>query len=86
SDFAQEFTALFEEYEVGVTTESKIVSSFDKLQPILQNLCSEGKGWKKHNLSWEQVDRYKRKHMEHHPLILQMYEQLMMEAKERGWL
>ena len=81
-----EFTQLFEEYESESTQEAKIVKSFDKLQPTVQNLCSDGRGWKEHNITFKQVDEYKRKHMTHNKTILELYEKIMNEAKERKLL
>ena len=83
-DLHKEFDDLFNEYEEANTSEAKIVKSFDKIQPILQNLCSGGKSWKKHGITFSEIDEYKRKHMEHNPFVLQIYEKLLDDAKERG--
>lgn len=83
-DLCEEFKNYFEEYEKGETNEAKIVKSFDKLQPILQNLCSEGKAWKEHGLTLSDVDNYKRKFVEHDDFILGIYEKLLDEAKKEG--
>jgi len=85
-DLHKEFHALFEEYELTQTTESKIVKSFDKMQAVFQNLCSQGVSWKKHGITYDQVDENKRKHMEHNPFIMQLYERIMNNAKERKLL
>jgi len=81
-ELSKEYMELFNEYEESQTTEAKTVKSFDKIQPILQNLLSEGKSWKKHNIKYEEVDNYKRKHMQHNQFILNVYEKLMKEAKK----
>ena len=82
-DLDKEFTELFDEYESAKTSEARIVKSFDKIQPILQNLCSEGKSWKKHSITFSDIDKYKRKHMEHNSFILKIYEKLLNDAKKR---
>ncbi len=81
-DLCSEFEKYFEEYENGETNESKIVKSFDKLQPILQNLCSEGKSWKEHGLTFSDIDNYKRKFVEHNDLALEIYKKLLEEARK----
>lgn len=83
-DLCKEFRQLFDEYENTETQEAKTVKSFDKVQPILQNLCSDGKSWKKHNNTYTEIDNYKRKHVEHNKLILDIYETLMDEAKKKN--
>jgi len=83
-DLHKEFIHLFNEYEEAKTSEAKIVKSFDKIQPILQNLCSDGKSWKKHGITFSDIDDYKRKHMEHNDFVLKIYEKLLNDAKKRG--
>jgi len=83
-DLHKEFMDLFNEYEEAKTSEAKIVKSFDKIQPILQNLCSDGKSWKKHGITFSDIDDYKRKHMEHNGFVLKIYEKLLNDAKKRG--
>ena len=83
-DLNSEFMQLFEEYEDAQTSEAKIVKSFDKIQPILQNLCSDGKSWKKHSITLSDIDNYKRKHMEHNSFMLKIYDLLLDDAKKRN--
>lgn len=81
----KEFLNLFLEYENSESKEAKIVKSFDKIQPILQNLCSEWKSWKEHNISIKQIDDYKRKYMLHDDFILELYNAVMEKVKN-SWL
>lgn len=85
-DLNKELMDLFYEYEKRESQESKFVKSFDQIQPILQNLTSEGKSWKEHNIKYETVDNVKRKNMTHNELILEIYEKLMKEAKDKELL
>ena len=85
-DLNQEFSSLFKEFEECETKEAKIVNSFDKIQPILQNLCSEGKAWKERKITYQEVDEYKRLNMIHDRNIFDLYERLMSEAREKGLL
>ena len=85
-DLANDFFGLFREYEDSETEESKIVHAFDKMHPLLQNLISEGKTWKKHDISYEKLDKNKRKYVENNQLTFNIYEKFMKEAKDKGFL
>ncbi len=82
-DLQREFMDLFSEYEETKTKEAKVVKSFDKIQPILQNICSEGKSWREYNIKLEEIDECKRKHMVHDEFLLRLYNRLLEEAKEK---
>ena len=82
-DLSKEFMNLFDEYEEIQTKEAKFVKSFDKIQPILQNLCSSGKSWQKHKITFSDIDQYKRKYVEHNDLILEIYEKLLNDARDK---
>lgn len=84
-DLEKEFIDLFNEYEDSKTDESKIVKSFDKIQPILQNLSSKWKSWKEHKITIVDIDNYKRKHMLHNDFILETYNNIMEDVKN-SWL
>lgn len=80
NDLRIQFIKLFNEFEKTETSEAKIVKSFDKIQPILQNLCSNGWSWKKHNITLTEINSYKRKHMLHNDFVLKLYEEILNEA------
>lgn len=80
-DLGHEFQALWEEFEARETPEAKLVHAMDKPQPILQNLCTEGKPWRDHHLTYETVDAYKRPYMTD-PLTRQIYEFLLEEGRK----
>lgn len=82
-DLEKEFKELFEEYEKLETKESQIVKAIDKLQPILKNILTDGWSWKEFNIKYEDIDDYKRKHVEKNALMLKIYEKLMKTAKDK---
>jgi len=82
-DLRKELYELWKEYEKGITPESKIIKAIDKIQPILSNLCSEGKAWKIKKVTYKDVDDYKRRFIEKNKVIKEIYEELLKEAKER---
>lgn len=82
-DQKKEFMDLYKEYEACKTKESELVNSFDKIQPIIQNIIVKGKNWQRQKISFKDVDGLKRKYMEHDKKIVQIYNQLMGEVKEK---
>jgi len=82
-DLKRELYELWREYEEQITPESKIINAIDKIQPILSNLCSEGKSWKLNKVTYKDVDDYKRRFIEKNKVIKEIYEELLKEAKER---
>ncbi len=83
-DLAQEYMALHQEYEAAETPEAKYVQGLDKLQPILQNICSDGKAWREHDLKFENVANNKKQYAEHDPTLFAIYKKLLDQSKELG--
>lgn len=54
-DQAEEVFALWREFETGQTEEAKYAHALDKLQPVLQNYYTQGKSWRQHKVSSNQV-------------------------------
>ncbi len=54
-DQAQEFRALWEEFEQRETPEAQFAASLDRFQPLLHNYKTQGESWKKHGIRREQV-------------------------------
>jgi putative hydrolase of HD superfamily len=52
---AEEFRALWEEFEAQETMESRFANALDRLQPLLQNAGCGGGTWRTHNLTREAV-------------------------------
>ena len=82
-DLEEEFMGLHEEYCKGETKESKVVKSFDKIQPIIQNIEAGGQAWKDNNVKRAEIDEYKRKYMLHDKNILDIYEKVLQEASDK---
>ncbi len=57
-DFA-EMTDMLEMYEHKTSPEAKFVSALDKLMPMMHQILSEGKTWKKWNMSRKEVVKNK---------------------------
>jgi len=52
---AEEFTAIWEEFEAGETPEAKFARAIDRLEPLLQDVSNKGIVWREHNISYDKV-------------------------------
>ena len=60
SDQAAELYALWQEFELAQSAESRFANALDRLQPFLHNYVTAGKSWQEHNICRSQVlDRMK---------------------------
>ncbi len=82
-DLAQEFSQLFREYQNSSSPEAKLVKALDKIQPIMQNIVSDGKSWKEHHITLEQVDNLKKQYGEFDKDTLKIYNYILEEAKKK---
>jgi putative hydrolase of HD superfamily len=83
-DFS-ELTKTIEEYEEQVDGESKFVFALDKIMPMLLNLLSKGKTWKKYGFTRTDVIRQKDEKVKVSPEVQElweMYRHIVIEAKD----
>jgi putative hydrolases of HD superfamily len=52
---AEEFIAIWEEFEAGESNESKFAKSMDRFEPVLQNTSNKGGTWAEFNVGYEKV-------------------------------
>ena len=52
---AEEFIAIWEEFEAVETPEAKFARAMDRMEPLLQNISNNGGTWQEYNVSYEQV-------------------------------
>jgi len=81
-DLDSELLKLFMEYQNQTSPEAKLVKAFDKIQPILQNIVSDGKSWKEHKITLKQIDDLKRQSVDFDKDTLEIYELILREAKK----
>lgn len=55
SDQAEEFRALWDEFEENITPEARFANTMDKIQPMMLNNASEGRSWEEHGVHASQV-------------------------------
>lgn len=81
---ADEFIAVWEEFEEGETKEAKFAKAMDRLQPILQNASNQGGTWSEYNVPYSTIHS-KVKGIERGSRALWDYtENVLNEAKEAG--
>jgi putative hydrolase of HD superfamily len=81
-----EFRCLWEEFEKGQTPEAMFAKSLDRLMPLLHNYHSEGKAWKEHGITQDQVIN-KNKHIADGSKELWEYAySIIGDAVEKGYL
>lgn len=54
-DQAEEFRALWDEFEENITPEARFANTMDKIQPLMLNNASEGRSWEEHGVHALQV-------------------------------
>jgi putative hydrolases of HD superfamily len=52
---AEEFIAIWEEFEAGESNEAKFAKSMDRFEPVLQNTSNKGGTWAEFNVGYEKV-------------------------------
>ena len=82
----REFKSLNNEYMGKKSPEARLVSAFDKIQAIHQNLGAGGLSYKKHNLNWGQILDYHRPHAELNDLTAAIYQEIFGQMRKRKLL
>jgi putative hydrolase of HD superfamily len=52
---AQDFIAVWEEFEEGQTAEAKFARTMDRFEPLLQNASNQGGTWAEFNVTYDKV-------------------------------
>ena len=55
-DQAQEFRALWQEFEANESPDAVFAKSLDRVQPVLANLMSGGGSWRDYEVTYEQLE------------------------------
>ena len=85
-DQAQEFRALWDEFEARTTPEAKFAAALDRFQPLLHNYETEGESWKKHGVTSGQVIKRGNHMKEGSPTLWEYAEYLIQRSVEKGYL
>lgn len=83
---AEEFIAIWQEFEAGITDEAKFARSMDRFEPLLQNTSNDGGTWKEFNVPYQKVYDKKKAIKEGSTTIWEYAEKLLNESVDKGIL
>jgi putative hydrolase of HD superfamily len=83
---SEEFAAIWQEFEDGITDDAKFAKSMDRLEPLLQNASNNGGTWAEFNVPYEKVYDKKKAIKEGSTAIWEYAENLINESVEKGIL
>ena len=83
---AQEFIAIWKEFEDGETDEAKFAKSMDRLEPLLQNTSNNGGTWAEFNVPYQNVYDKKKAIKNGSATIWNYAENLINQSVEKGIL
>ena len=86
ADQADELRALWEEFEARATPEARFAAALDRFQPLLHNYQTQGKAWREHGVTSDQVIAHNRHMAEGAPRLWQYAHDLIRDAVKRGYL
>ena len=86
NDQQAELTELWQEFEARETPEAKFAAALDRLMPLLHNLHTEGRSWREHGISKEQVLRLNQHVAEGSQSLWDYAEALIKAAAVKGYL
>jgi len=86
ADQAAELRAIWEEFEARGTPEAKYAAALDRFQPMLHNYRTQGKAWREHGITADQVIGRNQHMAEGSPSLWEYAERFVMDAVAKGYL
>lgn len=83
---SEEFIAIWEEFEAGISHEAKFARAMDRLEPLLQNTSNNGGTWNEFDVDYSKVFNKKKVIDEGSNTIWKYAEELINESVEKGIL
>ena len=83
---AEEFIAIWTEFEEGITDEAKFAKSMDRFEPLLQNTSSNGGTWAEFNAPYQKVYDKKKAIKNGSATVWNYAEKLINESVDKGIL
>ncbi len=83
---SERMLALWNEFEDGVTADSRFANAIDRAMPVLMNLANNGQSWRENGISHERVVRRVRPQIEAGcPQLWSYLETRLEQARELGY-
>ena len=86
ADQADEFRAVWDEFEARQTPEAQYAAALDRFQPMLHNYRTQGKAWQEHGITADRVLARNRSMAEGSPALWQYAQQFVADAVAKGYL
>lgn len=86
ADQAQQFRALWEEFEARETPDARFAAALDRLMPLLHSYYTEARSWREHGVTHEQVVWRNSPIQSGSERLWQLAKTIIDEAVERGHL
>ena len=83
---AEEFIAIWKEFEEGITDDAKFAKSMDRFEPLLQNTSNNGGTWAEFNVPYQKVYDKKVAIKNGSKVIWDYAEHLLNESVDKGIL
>lgn len=83
---AEEFVAIWLEFEEGMTNEAKFARTMDRLEPLLQNTSNNGGTWREFDVPYQKVYDKKKAIKDGSATIWNYAEKLINESVAKGIL
>lgn len=83
---AQEFIAIWEEFEEGITDDAKFARTMDRFEPLLQNSTNNGGTWAEFDVEYHTVYNKKKAIQDGSSSIWTYAEHLLNDSVEKGIL
>lgn len=83
---AEEFVAIWQEFEDGMTDEAKFAKAMDRFEPLLQNTSNNGGTWTEYNVPYQKVYDKKKAIKNGSTSIWNYAEDLINESAAKGIL
>ena len=81
-----ELTQLWHEFEARETPEAKFAAALDRLMPLLHNYHTEGRSWREHGITKQQVLNFNRHIADGSQSLWKYAEALIDDAAAKGYL
>ncbi len=83
---AQDFIAVWEEFEDGQTAEARFARTMDRFEPLLQNTSNQGGTWAEFNVTYDKVHAKKKLIADGSATIWAYAKALLNDSVEKGIL
>lgn len=83
-DQAQQFRALWDEFEAATTPEAKFANAMDRVQPVFLNYRTNGGTWKEYGVTMEQIMRRNRPIADASTTLWKAAEAMIREAMDEN--